>query len=128
MEQNRRKLKGERIPSRSRSPSEADGRENIEQKTDTLMDSSQHADKGRRAVYLVLIVMTLVFVILNIIQITFIYQLNEFWWTAAVPAGVFAAFLLLLAYEIYKHWHSIVQSERTPECESAHNLHVATRL
>ena len=54
--------------------------------------------------------MTLVFLILNIIQIIFIYDLNDLWWTAGVPAGVLAAFLACLKHHGVRSDHQAVGS------------------
>ena len=78
---------------------------------------------SRRQIYFILIVITLIFLVLNIFQIAFIYELNTFYWTAVFPAVLFAACLLFLGYELYRKWPSITKVKENPQCSISFQYH-----
>jgi hypothetical protein len=43
--------------------------------------------------------MSLFFIVLNIVQISLIYTLSNYYWTALFPGVVFIVFVAILAYE-----------------------------
>ena len=57
--------------------------------------------RDRHVVFSILTVMSIFFLIFNVIQIALIFELNNFYWTAVLPAALFAVFLISLGFEAY---------------------------
>lgn len=73
-------------------------------------------EKQRRRVYIILIGITLLFLLLNILQIAFIYEFNPIYWTAVIPGVILAICSLFLTYQVKKNWKGLSEVNEHPKC------------
>lgn len=57
----------------------------------------------------------MLFLLLNILQIAFIYKFNHIYWTAVIPGAIFAICSLFLTYQAKKDWKGLSEVDEHPK-------------
>ena len=70
----------------------------------------------RAVLYLILILMSAVFLVLNVVQIALIFTLHNYYWTLLLPGIIFLTFIAYLLFEVYRRRKRLRESWDEAAC------------
>ena len=70
----------------------------------------------RHVIFLILTVMSLVFIVLNVVQIALIFRISNYYWTVLFPGILFVGFVAYFAYESYRRRAGLAESWNQADC------------
>ena len=76
----------------------------------------QHIDEGRHRLFLFLTLISIGFLVLNVVQIALIFNINARWFTLWLPLVLFVLCIGLLGYEYYRKREILNRSWTDADC------------
>ena len=80
------------------------------------VDERPASSKDRHAMFLTLTVMSMVFLVLNVVQIGLIFRIRNYYWMAVLPGAILAVFMVFLAFESYRRRTGLMKSWNDATC------------